>query len=104
MQVITPCVPGMSTRSRIELVLDAFCIEEFQGGQPILVSDILRIALGEDKLTHVLLNTIGGLDETLVVALELLFLGREPTSTQHPEIVELVVVVEDGLHRLHASH
>ena len=104
MQVVTPGVPGMATRSCIELVLDAFSIEEFQGSQAILVGDIFRIALGEDQLAHVLLNAIGSLGETLVVTLELFLLSREPASTQHPEIVELIIVVEDGLHRLHASH
>ena len=104
MQVVTPCVPGMATRSCIELVLDAFSIEEFQGSQTILIGDILRIALGEDQLAHVLLDAIGSLGETLVITLELFLLGREPACAEHPEIVELIIVVEDGLHRLHATH
>ena len=104
MEVIAPGVPRVAARSSIELILDALGIEELQRGETILVGDILRIALGEHQLAHVLLDAIGSLGETLVIALELFLLSREPASTQHPEIVELIIVVEDGLHRLHASH
>ena len=35
----------MTTRSRIELILDALSIEELQGCQTVLVGDILRITV-----------------------------------------------------------
>ena len=104
MQIVAPGVPGVSARSRIELKLDALGIEEFQRGETVLIGDILRITLGEDQLAHILLDTIGSLGEALVVTLELLSLGREPACTEHPEVVELIVVVQDGFHRLHTTH
>ena len=104
MEVIAPGVPRVAARSSIELVFDTFGIEELQGGQTVLVGDVLRITLSEDQLTHVLLDAIGSLGQTLTVTLELFCLSREPASTQYPEIVELIVVVKDGLHRLHTTH
>ena len=104
MEVIAPGVPRVAARSRIELILDTLGIEELQGGETVLVGDVLRIALGEDELAHVLLDTVGDLGEALTITLKLLCLSREPASTQHPEVFELIVVVEDGLHRLHATH
>ena len=68
----------MTTRSGIELILDTCGIEELQGGETILIGDILRVALGEHELTHVLLDTISGFVHALTITFELLCLGREP--------------------------
>ena len=103
-EVVAPGVPGVAAGSRVVLVLDTLGIEELQCGETVLISDVLRIALGEDELAHVLLDTGSSLGEALVITLELLLLSGEPAGAEHPEILELIVVVEDGLHRLHTSH
>ena len=78
MKVVAPGVPRVTARSSIELILDTCGIEEFQGGKTVLISDILRIALGEYQLTNVLLDTIGSLVHALTITLELLGLSRKP--------------------------
>ncbi len=85
MEVVAPGVPGVATRSSIELVFDTLGIEELQGSEAVLIGNVLKISLGEDELAHVLLDTVGSFSETLTITLELFCLCREPTGTQHPE-------------------
>ena len=97
-------IPYIEDNYRVVLIFDVGCVEKFKCGKTILIGDILRITLCKYKLTHIFLDTVSSLIKALAITFELLLLGREPSSTQHPEICKLIVVVKNGLHRFHTTH